>query len=323
MIPGIVDSAVAPARSFTDEFTGTGALADRWTNVRGTWSRLNDKAYSADAASGYPLVVFNANTYALTVRAENGSSETGWGVTFWVQDADNWWAFVNYRTTGYVCDPGDTLNGTTCTRPDTQSCTTTTPPPSCEPCGTGANAGYPYDNGAGTCYTTGCPGGYYYDSVNACCSGATPCRAAVGEFNECRGCAAFTITGTSPQVCTSYPPQTTCVTVPGETYGASLMTQYRVQLLRSVNGTVTQQAAYSVQNTTSTTERFSVMQVTANKAGVLTLYAQMANGTTSSVSNTPTSPNRRRRAGMMIAPSYLGTVAAQAQSIERFVYSPA
>ena len=133
MIPGIVDSAVAPARSFTDEFTGTGALADRWTNVRGTWSRLNDKAYSATAASGYPLVVFNANTYAVTVRAENGSSEAGWGVAFWVQDADNWWAFVNYRTTGYVCDPGDTLNGTTCTRPDTQSCTTTTTT-SCEPC---------------------------------------------------------------------------------------------------------------------------------------------------------------------------------------------
>ena len=113
------------------------------------------------------------------------------------------------------------------------------------------------------------------------------------------------------------------MTVSGGTYTASLLTQYRVQLLKSVNGTVTQEAAYSVQNTTSTTERFSVMQVTANKAGVLTLYAQMANGTTSSVCNTPTSPNRRRRAGMMIAPSYIGTVAAQAQSIERFVYSPA
>jgi hypothetical protein len=320
MIPGIVDSAVAPIRSFTDEFTGTGALNDRWINVRGSWSRLNDKAYSANSASTYPLVVFNANTNALTVRAENGSSEAGWGVAFWVQDADNWWAFVNYRTTGYVCDPGDTLNGTTCTRPDTTSCTTSTST-SCEACGTGANASYPFDNGAGTCYTTGCPSGYYFDSTNTCCSGATPCRAAIGEFNECRGCAAFTITGTSPQVCTTTT-TTNCVTVPGETYGATFTTQYRVQLLKSVAGVVTQETAYSVQNTTSTSERFSVMQVSASKAGVLTLYAQMANGTTSSVSSTPASPNRRRRAGMMVAPSYIGTVAAQAQSIERFVYSP-
>jgi hypothetical protein len=158
--------------------------------------------------------------------------------------------------------------------------------------------------------------------VNACCSGATPCRANIGQFNECRGCAAFTITGTSPQVCTSTPSQQVCTTVPGDTYSATLLTQYRVQLLKSVAGVVTQETSYSVQNTSSTTERFSVMQVSASKAGVLTLYAQMANGTTSSVSSTPASPNRRRRAGMMIAPSYIGTVAAQAQSIERFVYSP-
>lgn len=320
MIPGIVDSAVAPVRSFTDEFSGTGALADRWVNIRGSWSRLSDKAYSANDASTYPLVTFNANTNALTVRAENLSSETGWGVAFWVQDADNWWAFVNYRTTGYVCDPGDTLNGTTCTRPDTQSCTTSTTT-SCEACGTGANSAYPFDNGAGTCYATGCPSNYYYDSSNTCCSGATPCRANIGQFNECRGCAAFTIVGTSPQVCTSTT-TTNCVTVSGGSYGATLLTQYRVQLLKSVAGVVTQEAAYSVQNTSSTTERFSVMQVSASKAGVLTLYAQMANGTTSSTTSTPTSPNRRRRAGMMLAPSYIGTVAAQAQSIERFVYSP-
>lgn len=320
MIPGIVDSAVAPARSFTDEFTGTGALADRWTNIRGSWSRLNDKAYSADAASSYPLVAFNANTNALTVRAENGSSEAGWGVAFWVQDADNWWAFVNYRTVGYVCNPGDTLNGTTCQQPDGTSCTTTTTT-SCEPCGTGANAAYPNDNGAGTCYATGCPSGYAYDGSNICCSGATPCRSTVGAFNECRGCAAFTIVGTSPKVCSSTT-TTNCVTVPGGTYTATLMTQYRVQLLKSVAGVVTQEAAYSVQNTSSSSERFSVMQVSASKAGVLTLYAQMANGTTSSVTSTPASPNRRRRAGMMLAPSYIGTVAAQAQSIERFVYSP-
>lgn len=312
MISGIIDSASRAVAGFTDTFAGTGALDSRWSNIRGSWSRVSDKANTATAASTYPLTVFNANTYSLTVRGENNAAETGWGVAFWVQDENNWWAFVNYRTSGYTCNPGDSLNGTTCTTPVTTSTTTV-----CDPVTYSCPAGYAYfnnDPGNPTCYNTGCSAGTSYDG-SVCCFGATPCR--LDGSLECR-CSAFVITSTTPAIVSQncYP---VTVTSGGNTYSATLNVQYKVRLLRNVNGTVSEIAEYSVQNTSSTTEYFSVMQVSASKTGVLTLTAQMGNGTTNTTTNTPVSPNRRRKAGMVLASTLEAT---QAQSINTFVYSP-
>lgn len=100
MIPGIVDSAVAAARSFTDEFPGDGALESRWSNTRGTWTKVSGDAVTSTAVSSYPLLSFNANTQRASVRAEGGTTNTfGWGASFWVVDANNWWAVVADRIT--------------------------------------------------------------------------------------------------------------------------------------------------------------------------------------------------------------------------------
>lgn len=312
MIFGIVDSASKAVAGFTDTFAGTGALASRWENIQGSWSRVSDKANTASAASTYPITAFNANTYSFTVRGENNAVETGWGVAFWVQDASNWWAFVNYRTSGYTCNAGDSLNGSTCTTPVTTTTTTV-----CDPVTYSCPAGYAYynnDPNNPTCYNTGCSAGTSYDG-SSCCFGATPCR--LNDSVDCR-CSSFVITSTAPAIPSQNCYQST-VTSGGNTYSATLNVQYRVKLIKSVNGVVSEDTTYSVQNTSSTTEYFSVMQVSASKTGVLTLTAQMANGTTNTTSYTPVSPNRRRKAGLVLATTLEAT---QAQSVNTFVYSP-
>lgn len=312
MILGIVDSASRPVAGFTDTFTGSGTLDPRWSDVRGSWSRVSDKANTATAASTYPITVFNANTYSFTVRGENNVAETGWGVAFWVQDENNWWGFANYRSSGYACNPGDSLSGTTCTTPVTTSTSTV-----CDATTYSCPAGYAYfnnDPNNPTCYNTGCSAGTSYDNAS-CCFGATPCR--LNNSVDCR-CSSFVITSTTPATATTncYP---VTVTSGGDTYTATLGIQYKVRLLRNVNGVVSEITGYTVQNTTSSSEYFSVMQVSASKTGVLTLTAQMGNGTTSTVTNTPVSPNRRRKAGLLLNSAGEGT---QAQSVNTFVYSP-
>jgi hypothetical protein len=114
MIPGIVDSAVGAARSFTDEFPGDGALEPRWSATRGTWTKTSGDAVTSTAASSYPLLSFNANTRQATVRTEGGTANTfGWGVSFWVVDNDNWWAAVVDRTT-FTCQVGSTTGCCAC-----------------------------------------------------------------------------------------------------------------------------------------------------------------------------------------------------------------
>lgn len=96
--------------AFTDTFAGSGALDPRWSNTFGSsWSRLFDDAYTSTAASSYPKATFDAGTSAVTVRADVGVANTfGWGVLFWVVDANNWWAAHTYRTSYSIAITGCT-----------------------------------------------------------------------------------------------------------------------------------------------------------------------------------------------------------------------
>lgn len=114
MIPGIVDSAVAAARAFTDEFPGDGAFEPRWSATTGTWTKVSGDAVTSTAASSYPLLSFNANTKQATIRTEGGTANTiGWGAAFWVVDSNNWWAAVVDQTT-YTCQVGTTTGCCAC-----------------------------------------------------------------------------------------------------------------------------------------------------------------------------------------------------------------
>jgi hypothetical protein len=317
MIPGIVDSAVSPARAFTDEFSGTGDIGQRWTSTRGSWSRLNDKAYSATAASSYPLASFNSNTISTTVRVDYGTADThGWGVAFWVKDPDNWWAVVTDKTFGYVCDPGDTLTGTTCKKPDTtttttgQSCTYSCPAPLIVS-GTGCYGYY------------ACPANSTYTDI-LCFTpvGGTFWGGCIYETfggGLSYGCyaASLSYVGSANATCTPY---SIVTTVPGATYNATLQYTYRIRLIKSVDGVVSEVDTKTIQTTTTSNSTIEYVQASVSKAGVITATARMNGGTTvETLTNTPSSPATAKRHGFILAPITSGT---QATGMERFIYSP-
>lgn len=98
--------------AFTDEFDST--LNARWSNTSGTWTTTSGDASTATAASSYPLASFNANTREVVLRAEGGTTNVfGWGVAFWVVDANNWWAVVADREE-YTCQTGTTTGCCAC-----------------------------------------------------------------------------------------------------------------------------------------------------------------------------------------------------------------
>lgn len=305
MIPGIVDSAVSPARAFTDEFSGTGDIGQRWANTRGSWSRLNDKGYSATAASSYPLASFNSNTIYTTVRVDYGTASThGWGVAFWVKDADNWWALVTDRTLGYVCaSVNDTLTVDKCQKPSTSSTSTSTSCVYSCPAGTTLS---------GTeCYSLGCPSGCYDLGVGLDCL--------CGDQNTgfYAGTKQLIHLGSADASCTT---STTTTTTAGDIYDATLQYSYKIKLIKSVAGTITDVDTKTIETSTTSTSTIDYVQASISKAGVITATARMNGGTTiETLTNTPSSPLTGKRHGFILAPTSSGT---QATGVERFIYSP-
>lgn len=89
----LASPAGGPLASFTDEFDST--LNSRYTQTTGSWSISSGDLSTSTAASSYPLITFNARTREVTVKAEPGTTgQYGWGVAFWVTDANNWWAVI-------------------------------------------------------------------------------------------------------------------------------------------------------------------------------------------------------------------------------------
>lgn len=254
MIPGIVASASGALAGFTDPFTGTGSLDGRWANTSGTWSRNADDAYTATAASSYPLASFFANTKNVSVRSGYGVANTfGWGVSFWVTDSNNWWAAVVDRTE-YSCVVGSTSGCCAC---------------GSDQCG---------PDGGCNCYS--CDGG-------GCIGNCT----FVANAGTC-----------------SYPVYGTCY-------------NYVLKLLKRESGTVTVVASTNIASgNIGGSLTVGYVQVVTNDSGQITATAQMSTGgTVASIVNTPVSPVRTNRHGMIIAPRTTGT---QADRIETFIYAP-
>lgn len=104
----LASPAGGPIGSFTDEFADV-SLNSRWTQTNGSWSIISGDVKTSTAASSYPLLTFNAGKKEVTLRAEGSTTNTfGWGVAFWVVDANNWWAVETYRTS-YTCEIGSTV----------------------------------------------------------------------------------------------------------------------------------------------------------------------------------------------------------------------
>ena len=133
--------------SFIDAFNRTTSAtslgspggSNTWSNIRGAWGIINNKATANSAASTYPISTINFGSSDVTIAQDNVAN--GVGATFWVTDANNWWAtttnVVQSYQTAYV--PGST-NYSTCYAAGNTNYGT---------CYVGGNANY------GTCYVAG------------------------------------------------------------------------------------------------------------------------------------------------------------------------
>lgn len=194
---GIIASS--KRKAFQDLFnrTTSGSLGSPWVATKGTWYANGSQAQCDDAASNYSIAsVVGGGPNATTSAAVSG----GTGVSFWITDANNWWAVIAYATS----------STSTYTYSCTTTCTSTTT--TCNTC--------TYDCNPYTC--TVCDV-YCGSPVHCCSSTTTTC------YNSCTGancsvCGSTTSTTTSP--CTG-----TCT-------GTTTTINNYMQILQSSGGTV-------------------------------------------------------------------------------------
>jgi hypothetical protein len=202
-----------------------------------------------------------------------------------------------------VCGAGDTLTGSTCKKPDTYyDCSSTSCTYSC-PSGTTLS---------GTeCYTYACPSGCDDIGYPECLCGtySTGFYSAPKQLVHLGSADANCVTNTA-----------TCTT-PGATYDATLQYSYKIKLIKSVSGTITDVDTKTLETSTTNTSTIEYVQASVSKIGVITATAKMNGGTTiETLTNTPSSPTTSIRHGFILAPITSGT---QATGMERFIYSPA
>jgi hypothetical protein len=336
MIPGIVESSRS-VNPFVDTFNraNTSDLSTtdvEWTDITGDWVIDTNTAYTTTSASSYPIATFDSQKYNVSLRATNGDNKAGFGVAFWVQDTNNWWALVSDSTTTtgsysyYTCPQGGYLSGTTCYNTVTEQ-----------------YIRY-YTNG------DGCVNNHAYDyTIDAasgdciCNDNCQPCDGTVAPDGNCYqytypADAAFCaeIGGTYHSGGTCYftaqfwcPPYTYqapgCGPVYGTyttdyTYAATLATAttttytYTIKLIKKVAGTVTTVATQEHGTDTTDGNYINTLSVVTNE-NQLTLSG-VRNGLNVSFSHTAVSPLQADNHGIILAPASRN----QGSRIEDFYY---
>ena len=269
-ILGILASAIKKAIQDLFNRTTTGSLGTAntgqiWGATRGVWFANGSAAQSNDTASNYPLalILLNTNVTVSAVVTE------GTGVSFWVTDANNWYATVAYRTqTSYSCNCQTCC--TTCTHTG-GSCGTTTGQ-NCTECGT-----------TYTC-SVGCVAG----SICQNCSTGAYIGPATATCNTCTY--GNTCTNADCTACGSY--SCNCQTCYNN--------YYYMRMLKSISGTVsTVISDYAVASLP-----VAIKVVTNN--GTITETAYSDSGMTTSLgstSTTPSSPIQGLGVGIIKAPA--------------------
>jgi len=100
-------NAVTPLPSVSDDFNRytTGSLSTSssgtlWQAIKGTWTANGGVAVTSDAPSNNSIAAVNLGSPLVTVEATTVS--LGAGVSFMIQDSNNWWAAVGEETDGYT-----------------------------------------------------------------------------------------------------------------------------------------------------------------------------------------------------------------------------
>jgi hypothetical protein len=359
MLTGIIASTSGILPAFTDEFTGTNgtALPSKWNNINGAWQIQINKAVTYSSPTLNPLTTFTANTKNVSIRANAGEINQGWGTAFWVNSSNTWWAAVTERTQFFGCSGTDTNNGNgTCTAAAysyTYDCSGNVTTTTAAYCGTGGD--YSETNN-GVCAlavagglncgntNTGAPASCAMCGVNGCCgytysspaSGfgfCGPGQVYYSSSDTCGGSSGCCLYGY--YVCMNvnnnwfvYHPATTTTTyvvatctanVAAVTYNATTYYTHKLKLIKSVDGTVTEMGSVDVGTNATTPGGIGYVQVVTNEAGQITATAQLSTGgAVAQIQQTPTA-TRATKHGIIVRTAASG---AQASTIESFVYSP-
>ena len=246
-ILGIVASASAALSSVIDYFTRVDNANDlgsvsgqKWKIWRGAWAIVSNKASSSSAGSSNALATLKFTSTDVTVSISG--ADPGMGASFWVTDADNWYASVYTQT--QVCQTCSNCNATSggncatwnasnCSQNATGNCSSGT---FC--CGTfnsstcSANA----QNGPANQFNNTPPVGFPFgpsrnwvctswntSNCNAnCCPGAFPFWSPHCVSYNTSNCQS-----TNPVVCNAF-----------FTFSCNCVTEHRISLIRSISGTV-------------------------------------------------------------------------------------
>ena len=97
--------------------------------------------------------------------------------------------------------------------------------------------------------------------------------------------------------------------------------RYRIRLLKRESGTVATVASATItEGNIGGSLTIGYVQAVMNTSGQITATGQMSTGgTVATITNTPSTPTKSRRHGIIIAPKTTGT---QASTIEKLIYNP-
>lgn len=291
---------LAKLKAFTDAFTrdNNGSVLGediaRWSSLSGTWGINSNKAKSTTSSSSYPVATFDAITQDSKVKSIGTGSGSGFGVSFWATDADNWYgAFAEkstFNAVPYNCTPGHSGGGnlTNCSYPGSAYNFNYN-----YGCCTGGGAWHNHD---AAYFAFGCPnpaGSFCtLPCTNVTCSG-------VGTGYNCPAGGALS--------------GSTC------SYSGTLTAWYRHQfkVVKKNAGAVSTLATVDLGNVTVVgTNIQSIEANTSGDSAVIT--ASFSNGSSASTSISVSTPPKSSKFGMLLGPAILG----QITEIETFEYTP-
>jgi len=309
MIIGIT-AVLTKLKAFVDAFTRAnnaatlqGSGTKSWQNTKGTWGIASNVASTATTAASYPLASIKTGAIAATIKVGFGTSgQFGWGVAYWVADANNWYGSVTDRSSSVSTSTGYACNGC--------------------PGGYQICAGYP----SCQCGLSSCTGGSgpcnYYQPCAGCGScGPSPSCNGTGTgtacLNSCGGGCYFVNNGTSCQCennnfvgVGSYP-----YTVYTTNY------VYWIRTIRSNAGSVSILNSQNMLGTTDSARYFDYVQAqTDHPSDQYVRIQTVLNGAGAATHDINlTTAAKAKSFGIVLYPKTEGT---QASTVDNFNYTP-
>jgi hypothetical protein len=311
---GMLASAIKPIQDLFTRTTsgslGTATSGQNWVATRGTWSANGTQATSADAASNYPLasISHKSNT---TIKADTTG---GVGAAFWVNGSSDWWAgypfYSSSESSTATCNAGYTTSSS-----NTIFCGGYTTNPSYTLCNTNLGTGLSdtstccEPSAATTTVTRSCPPGLFL------CDGGNLCRSDANCLSNIVQGSSSVTTYNCYRGTTSYPATYSGYT----TTTSSTVTTYStsIRIISSVSGSVVTDSTTSLTSNTSAYTNLASMEITTSENAITAKGYSSAGQVTqlgSTVTRTPSSPNRGSGVGIIKAP----TTANQGSTLDNF-----